>query len=76
MEFDKAIRMERTSVHLNNRGLAHYHNDCLAKAKEDFDSAIDVDPNNPMLYFNRGNVFLNWKQDPETSMVVSPDDQF
>ena len=30
----------------------------------DFDRAIEKDPNDATIYFNRGNVFLNWKDEP------------
>jgi tetratricopeptide (TPR) repeat protein len=48
-------------VHFNNRGLAFYHFDQLESAKNDFDTAIEKDPRDPTIYFNRGNVYLNWK---------------
>ena len=32
-------------------------------AKKDFDDAIEKDPKDATIYFNRGNVFLNWQQD-------------
>jgi tetratricopeptide (TPR) repeat protein len=51
---------EAASVHFNNRGLAYYHDGKLEEAKKDFDAAIDKDPRDPTIYFNRGNVFLNW----------------
>ena len=57
--------MEPSSVHYNNRGLANYHFDQhenhLELAKQDFDEAIIKDPRDPTIYFNRGNVYLNWK---------------
>ncbi len=34
------------------------------EAEEDFDNAITKDPNDPTIYFNRGNVYLN-KDPPE-----------
>lgn len=58
--YDKAINLCPSAVHYNNRGLAHYHNNSLQKAKDDFDKAKEIDPNDPTIYFNRGNVFLNW----------------
>lgn len=61
LHYTKAIGLSETSVHYNNRGLAQYHNDKLEDAKGDFDKAIEKDPNDPTIYFNRGNVFLNWK---------------
>ena len=57
--------MDQTPVHYNNRGLAFYHFDKLTEAKEDFDKAIELDQYSdkpdPTIYFNRGNVSLNWK---------------
>jgi tetratricopeptide (TPR) repeat protein len=38
--YAKALKLEETSVHYNNRGLAHYHNRSLEDAKKDFDKAI------------------------------------
>jgi len=58
--YQKAISLEPSSVHYNNKGLAHYHINELQQAKEDFDNAIKHDPNDPTIIFNRGNVFLNW----------------
>ena len=49
-------------MHYNNRGLAYYHIVKLEEAKKDFDMAIEKDPNDPTIYFNRGNVYLNWDQ--------------
>ena len=62
--YRKAIELEPSSVHYNNRGLANYHFDNLPDARSDFDRAIELDPNDATIYFNRGNVFLNWKPDP------------
>lgn len=59
-----AIEAEPSSVHYNNRGLANYHFDNQEEAKQDFDNAIERDPNDATIYFNRGNVFLNWKPTP------------
>lgn len=60
IHYRKAIDLEPSSVHYNNRGLAYYHFDKLQEAKEDFEAAISKDPNDPIIYFNLGNVFLNW----------------
>lgn len=60
--YGKAIQIEPSAVHYNNRGLAHYHSDQFEEAKSDFDKAIKKDPNDATIYFNRGNVYLNWKQ--------------
>lgn len=63
--YGKAISLDQTPVHYNNRGLAYYHFDKLTEAKEDFDKAIELDQASdkpdPTIYFNRGNVSLNWK---------------
>jgi tetratricopeptide (TPR) repeat protein len=61
--YTKAIGIDPSSVHYNNRGLANYHFDKLEDAKADFDMAIEKDPSDATIYFNRGNVFLNWKPD-------------
>ena len=62
--YKKAIDADPSSVHYNNRGLANYHHDKQDEAKQDFDRAIEKDPNDATIYFNRGNVFLNWKDEP------------
>mmetsp|Transcript_6828 Transcript_6828/g.11526 ORF Transcript_6828/g.11526 Transcript_6828/m.11526 type:complete len:332 (+) Transcript_6828:127-1122(+) len=81
IHYGKAIGIEPSSVHYNNRGLAYYHFDKLEEAKQDFDLAIEKDPNDPTIYFNRGNVFLNWKpeqqfdlahQDYDTAISIDP----
>ena len=59
--YGKAIQYEQSAVHFNNRGLANYHINRLDEAKADFDKAVDLDPNDPTIIFNRGNVFLNWE---------------
>jgi tetratricopeptide (TPR) repeat protein len=63
--YGKAIQCDVTgdsaSVHYNNRGLAYYHDKKLKEAKDDFDMALEKDPRDPTIYFNRGNVFLNWE---------------
>jgi tetratricopeptide (TPR) repeat protein len=59
--YKKAIELEPTSVHYNNRGLAYFHFDKLEEAKADFEQAISIDKKNPTIYFNLGNVYLNWK---------------
>ena len=61
IHYGKAIGIEQSSVHYNNRGLANYHINKQEEAKADFDMAIKLDPNDPTIYFNRGNVFLNWQ---------------
>ena len=58
-EFTSAIKCENHALHLNNRGLAHYHIGELDKAKEDFDEALKLSSEDPYFYFNRGNVFLD-----------------
>ena len=62
--YTKAINHDKKSaVHYNNRGLANYHINKLDDAKKDFDQAIELDPNDPTIIFNRGNVYLNWDTD-------------
>lgn len=58
-EFTKAITLEPHPFHLNNRGLALYHMGRLDDAKADYDKAIDKNPDDSLVYFNRGNVYLN-----------------
>lgn len=60
--YKKAINLEPSSVHYNNRGLAFYHFDKLEEAAADFEMAIEKDPNDSTIYFNLGNVYLNWKK--------------
>lgn len=53
----------KSAIHFNNRGLAHYHMGNFDVAKTDFNAAIDVNTeNDPVVYFNRGNVLLNLKE--------------
>lgn len=59
--YQKAISLEETAVHLNNRGLTFYHINRLEPAKNDFDKAIELNSNDPVIFFNRGNMFLNWE---------------
>lgn len=81
IHYGKAIQLEPTSVHFNNRGLANYHINKQEEAKADFDMAIKKDPNDPTIYFNRGNVFLNWQEkqrfedahdDYDTAIQIAP----
>jgi tetratricopeptide (TPR) repeat protein len=58
-EFTKAIGFEEHPFHRNNRGLAYYHLGKLDDAKRDYDEAINMNPDDPFFYFNRGNVYLN-----------------
>jgi tetratricopeptide (TPR) repeat protein len=69
INYTKAISHEETAVHHNNRGLAYYHMDKLEEAKQDFDMAIDKDPNDPTTYFNRGNVYLNMRPDQQFELA-------
>jgi tetratricopeptide (TPR) repeat protein len=64
IHYKKAIDLEPSSVHYNNRGLAYYHFDKLIEAKKDFEDAIAKDPEDSTIYFNLGNVYLNWKPVP------------
>lgn len=59
IHYQKAISLEESAIHYSNRGLALYHINRLDEAKKDFDRAIELDPENPTIIFNRGNVFLN-----------------
>jgi tetratricopeptide (TPR) repeat protein len=58
-EFTKAIALEPHPFHLNNRGLAYYHIGQYDSAKRDYDEAIKKNPDDAMVFFNRGNVYLN-----------------
>lgn len=64
--YTKAIKKEESAVHYNNRGLAYYHCDQLDAAEKDFNKALDIDHKDPTIYFNRGNVYLNWSSDSGT----------
>ena len=61
IHYTKAISFEPTSVHYNNRGLTNYYSERYEEAKEDFDMALERDDSDPTIYFNRGNVYLNWR---------------
>ncbi len=50
-----------------NRGLVHYEMRLFAKAIQDFDEAILLDPNNPSAHFNRG---LSCHQDGKTDQAI------
>jgi len=65
--YSQAIVIDNTAVNLNNRGLAYYQDNQILDAKSDFTEAIELEPNDPNSYFNRGNVFLNWKPEPQFS---------
>lgn len=62
IHYTKAISFEPTSVHFNNRGLTNYYFEKYEDAKDDFDKALERDVTDPTIYFNRGNVYLNWKE--------------
>ena len=81
VHYGKAITAEQSSVHYNNRGLAHYHINKQEEAKADFDMALDKDPHDSTIYFNRGNLFLNWEpqqrfedahKDYDTAVSIAP----
>jgi tetratricopeptide (TPR) repeat protein len=61
-EFTKAITIEPSTFHLNNRGLAYYHLGLYDESKADYDEAIKKNPDDSLVYFNRGNVYLNKQQ--------------
>lgn len=58
-EFTKAIGHKPHALHFNNRGLAYYHIGQLDAAKRDFDEALKKNTDDPFVFFNRGNVFMN-----------------
>ena len=61
MNYNKAIQHEPDSaIHYNNKGLANYHSERLEEAEADFTTAYAKDPKDPIILFNRGNVYLNW----------------
>jgi len=49
------------SYNYNNRGAAYYKKGQADLAKEDFDKAIAIDPDDTAAYFNRGKIYLNEK---------------
>jgi tetratricopeptide (TPR) repeat protein len=51
-----AKQRKDASLHFNNRGLAYYHTGKLTMALSDMNTAIDLNPAEPIYYFNRGNV--------------------
>jgi tetratricopeptide (TPR) repeat protein len=53
--------MKPHALHFNNRGLANYHIGKYEEAKRDFDEALKKSTDDPFVYFNRGNVFMNQK---------------
>jgi tetratricopeptide (TPR) repeat protein len=61
-EFSTAIKLDPHPFHYNNRGLANYHMGLLEDAKKDYDEAIKGNPDDALVYFNRGNVYLNQGQ--------------
>jgi tetratricopeptide (TPR) repeat protein len=58
-EFTKAIGLKPHGLHYNNRGLALYHIGNLQDAKKDFDAALEKTSDDPFIYYNRGNVYMN-----------------
>jgi tetratricopeptide (TPR) repeat protein len=59
-EFNKAIKLERSSVHFNNLGLAYFHNKQIDEALENFSEALELNTiGDPTIYFNRGNAYLS-----------------
>ena len=61
LSYGKAVSLEPTAFHHNNRGLAYYHQNQQEAAKKDFDAAVEKHPGDATIYFNRGNVYLNWQ---------------
>jgi len=64
--YKKAQQQEKSAVHFNNKGLAHYHLDDLESALHEFNMAIDLGredghQEDPSIYMNRGNVYLSMK---------------
>jgi tetratricopeptide (TPR) repeat protein len=74
LSYGHAIRLEPTAFHHNNKGLAHYHRGDLEEAKKDFDAALAAEAD-ATIYFNRGNVYLNWKvkDDKADRWLPAPD---
>ena len=54
------------AVHYNNRGLAYFHtsSDDWAKrnALDDFNSALEINPRDPNILYNKGNVHLSMNE--------------
>lgn len=44
---------------MNNLGLAYYHTHNYEEAKKYYDLAISKNPDDSLVFFNRGNVYLN-----------------
>jgi tetratricopeptide (TPR) repeat protein len=69
LSYGKAISIEPSAFHHNNRGLAYYHLNQQEEAKKDFDAAVSKQPMDATILFNRGNVYLNWKPTPEFELA-------
>ena len=68
----------KVAVHYNNRGLALYHMQEDQLALQDFERALEKNPNDPNVLFNRGNVYLHLskfdeaRQDFEQAISIEP----
>ena len=91
--FDKAIDLSRDfnkiqnkldqphPMYLNNRGLANHFLKHFDAAIADFNEAIRLEDGDPIIYFNRGNAYLNMGteesielayKDFETASTINP----
>jgi tetratricopeptide (TPR) repeat protein len=77
--FSAALKLEPTSVHYNNRGLANFHGNYITSALEDFEEAIKLNQtSDPIIFFNKGNALLSQNmfnealQEYDLAIQISP----
>ncbi|MGL1696727.1 tetratricopeptide repeat protein, partial [Vibrio parahaemolyticus] len=55
---DRASEASLATAHMN-RGTAYARKRRLKAAVEDLDAAAGIDPQNPLIFYNRGNIHLD-----------------